>query len=215
MSVSCTSEDLPQLFNQLPLMPFTACAAFCSSFPVEKDSAFWGFSAFMCVMISILVLATFIDYLKDAMKNEHSPPPQPNLIMKMLLTFSLWTNAGVLLSVKEQKPGFIKCLDCIRFLSMLWVVTGHTFTFVIPPGRMFVSKYLLKHLLFQIHYSLCHTSPITSGITSYSTHLSPLTLSSCCLESSLLTYSSSKSINHLKSKAHLLGSYSTCIDISG
>ncbi|CAB05690.3 Nose resistant-to-fluoxetine protein N-terminal domain-containing protein [Caenorhabditis elegans] len=145
MSVSCTSEDLPQLFNQLPLMPFTACAAFCSSFPVEKDSAFWGFSAFMCVMISILVLATFIDYLKDAMKNEHSPPPQPNLIMKMLLTFSLWTNAGVLLSVKEQKPGFIKCLDCIRFLSMLWVVTGHTFTFVIPPDTLLSMSHFTDH----------------------------------------------------------------------
>ncbi|EGT37243.1 CBN-OAC-7 protein [Caenorhabditis brenneri] len=119
MSSSCTPDDLPTLFNKLPLLPFTACAAFCSEFPVEKNSAFWGFTSFMAVMIAIL------------------------------------------------KPGFIKCLDCIRFLSMLWVVTGHTFTFLIPPTTLrSLSHFMdrpLNHLLLNAFVSV-DTFFLLSGI---------------------------------------------------
>ncbi|EGT54998.1 hypothetical protein CAEBREN_04792 [Caenorhabditis brenneri] len=145
MSSSCTPDDLPTLFNKLPLMPFTACAAFCSDFPVEKNSAFWGFSSFMAVMVGIQVMATSVDYLRERMRD--GGKEDQSLLLKILLTFSLWTNAEVLLSVKEQKPGFIKCLDCIRFLSMLWVVTGHTFTFLIPPATLRSLSHFMDHPL--------------------------------------------------------------------
>uniref|UniRef100_A0A1I7UTZ2 NRF domain-containing protein n=1 Tax=Caenorhabditis tropicalis TaxID=1561998 RepID=A0A1I7UTZ2_9PELO len=138
MSSSCTPDDLPTLFNSVPLLPFTACQAFCSDFNVPKTPAFWAFTGFLGVMTVIVLGASVIDYLE--LKND-------NLGLKMLLTFSLWENAGVISSVKEQKPGFIKCLDCIRFMSMLWVVTGHAFTFLVPPDTIRSMSHFMDHPL--------------------------------------------------------------------
>eukprot|EP00058_Branchiostoma_floridae_P023935 XP_002609425.1 hypothetical protein BRAFLDRAFT_124632 [Branchiostoma floridae] len=47
---------------------------------------------------------------------------------RVLLCFSLYTNIGKLLSTK-QAPGSIKCLHGIRFISMTWVILGHTYIF--------------------------------------------------------------------------------------
>ncbi|XP_066295640.1 nose resistant to fluoxetine protein 6-like [Branchiostoma lanceolatum] len=46
---------------------------------------------------------------------------------RILLCFSLYTNIGKLLSTK-QAPGSIKCLHGIRFISMTWVILGHTYS---------------------------------------------------------------------------------------
>ncbi|PIC29790.1 hypothetical protein B9Z55_021264 [Caenorhabditis nigoni] len=148
MSESCNSEDLPILFNRLKLLPFTACAAFCSKFPVEKNSGFWGFSIFLAVMISILLIASVVDFVLEKKKIKSS-----GCLLKILMCFSVWRNSEVILSVKEQKVGFIKSMDSIRFLSMLWVVTGHTFTFLIPPdtlipGIQTCQSYWWKNLLY-------------------------------------------------------------------
>eukprot|EP00058_Branchiostoma_floridae_P006674 XP_002592162.1 hypothetical protein BRAFLDRAFT_88115 [Branchiostoma floridae] len=50
---------------------------------------------------------------------------------RILLCFSLYTNIGKLLSTK-QAPGSIKCLHGIRFISMTWVILGHTYSFAEP-----------------------------------------------------------------------------------
>ncbi|EGT37249.1 hypothetical protein CAEBREN_23252 [Caenorhabditis brenneri] len=136
MPNSCSQDDLATVYNQVSTEPFTACGAFCSSYPVKKTPAFWGFTSFMAVMVVIVLSATLADYLKDTLKKEDEIR-KDNKALQILMTFSMWTNAEVLLSVKEQKPGFIKCLDCIRFLSMLWVVTGHTFTYLMVPDQIF------------------------------------------------------------------------------
>lgn len=131
MPNSCYSDDLSPVFNQIFDGPFTACGAYCSRYPVTKDSAFWGYSIFLIVMISVAILATSVDYIREAIGCDKN---QKNRLLDILLAFSLWTNAAVILSVKEQKPGFIKSLDCIRFLSMLWVVSGHTESGLMFPG---------------------------------------------------------------------------------
>ena len=71
----------------------------------------------MIVMVAIAVLATLLDYIRDTIYGIKSNT-EKNLIFKIILSFSLWTNAELILSVKEQKPGFIKSLDCIRLFSM-------------------------------------------------------------------------------------------------
>ncbi|XP_066267576.1 nose resistant to fluoxetine protein 6-like [Branchiostoma lanceolatum] len=61
-------------------------------------------------------------------------PPQETSTAKggitgrILLCFSLHTNIGKLLSTK-QAPGSIKCLHGIRFISLTWVILGHTYAF--------------------------------------------------------------------------------------
>ena len=45
--------------------------------------------------------------------------------MKLLLMFSFYTNGAAILDTAPPKQGHLRCVDCIRFLSMLWVVSGH------------------------------------------------------------------------------------------
>ncbi|CAI2352861.1 unnamed protein product [Caenorhabditis sp. 36 PRJEB53466] len=164
MPDSCDAQDLPKLFNELALLPFTACSAFCSRFAVEKTSSLWAFSAFLLVVVCFALLATSVDYVREAigMKERNE-----NWMLKILLTLSLWTNAELLLSVREHKPGFIKSLDCIRFLSMLWVVTGHTFKYIVFTDKILpladFPKHFWNHLLLNAFLSV-DTFFLLSGI---------------------------------------------------
>ncbi|KAF1753154.1 hypothetical protein GCK72_019710 [Caenorhabditis remanei] len=166
MPYSCSQDDLPTVYNQISNQPFTACGAFCSKYPVKKTPAFWGFTSFMAVMVSIVVVTTLADYLKDTMKKEDVVRKDGKLL-QMAMAFSMWTNAGLLLSVKEQKPGFIKCLDCIRFLSILWVITGHTFSYLMMPDQVlsvlpFTGRFW-NHLVLSAFFSV-DTFFLLSGI---------------------------------------------------
>ncbi|EGT55002.1 hypothetical protein CAEBREN_32444 [Caenorhabditis brenneri] len=166
MPNSCSQDDLATVYNQVSTEPFTACGAFCSSYPVKKTPAFWGFTSFMAVMVALVLAATLADYLRDTLKKEDEVR-KDNKALQILMTFSMWTNAEVLLSVKEQKPGFIKCLDCIRFLSMLWVVTGHTFTYLMVPDQIlavlpFTGKFW-NHFIMNAFFSV-DTFFLLSGI---------------------------------------------------
>ncbi|GFN98494.1 nose resistant to fluoxetine protein 6-like [Plakobranchus ocellatus] len=51
---------------------------------------------------------------------------EPNAIEKTLLCFSVYTNGAKVLSTKTG-AGSIDCIHGIRFLSMSWVVLGHSF----------------------------------------------------------------------------------------
>lgn len=168
MSNSCDQREISDVINQISDFPFTACGSHCSRYPVKKDSAFWGFSIFMMVMILIAVLATCVDYILEAITSkEERKEKKSNLPLKIFLTFSLWTNAELILSVKEQKPGFIKCLDCIRFLSMLWVVSGHTMSTIMFPDVVLpilsFTHHLWNHLLLNAFVSV-DTFFLLSGI---------------------------------------------------
>ncbi|XP_019643423.1 PREDICTED: nose resistant to fluoxetine protein 6-like [Branchiostoma belcheri] len=50
---------------------------------------------------------------------------------RLLLCFSPYTNIGKLLST-NQAPGAVTCLHGMRFISMSWVILGHTFAFASP-----------------------------------------------------------------------------------
>ncbi|CAI2355346.1 unnamed protein product [Caenorhabditis sp. 36 PRJEB53466] len=166
MPRSCKHRDLPILYNQLGSKIFNARAAFCVHRDVEKDSAFWGFTIFMIIMVFIAVLATSIDFLRESVYGEHSEK-EKNIALKILLAFSLWTNAGQLLSVKEQKPGFIKSLDCIRALSMSWVVTGHSLIYFLMSDTTLplaaVANNIWNHLILNALVSV-DTFFLLSGV---------------------------------------------------
>ncbi|EFO99875.1 hypothetical protein CRE_18777 [Caenorhabditis remanei] len=163
---SCDHQEMINIFNQVSPYPFTACAAFCVKNEVKKDSAFWGFSIFLMVVSAVAILASSIDYIRETAFGISSVK-EKNVFMKILLTFSLWTNAELLLSVKEQKPGFIKSLDCIRLLSMCWVVTGHSFLYFILADTLEpvinFPKHFWNHLLLNAFVSV-DTFFVLSGI---------------------------------------------------
>ena len=58
-------------------------------------------------------------------------------IGNFLMCFSLYTNGFKILSTK-QPPGSLTCINGIRFISMSWVILGHTLAISIPS----VSKLL-------------------------------------------------------------------------
>ncbi|XP_076472960.1 nose resistant to fluoxetine protein 6-like [Babylonia areolata] len=58
--------------------------------------------------------------------------PQLGTAGKVLVSFSVYTNGEKLLSTK-QAPGSLTCVHGIRFLSISWVVLGHTWAF---PGSV-------------------------------------------------------------------------------
>ncbi|CAO4387479.1 unnamed protein product [Caenorhabditis nigoni] len=163
---SCDHQDMINIFNQASLYPFTACAAYCVKFDVEKDAPFWGYSSFLMVMVSIAIAATVFDYFRDSLFGFKSEQ-EKNVLSKILLTFSFWTNAELILSVKEQKPGFIKSLDCIRLFSMTWVVTGHSYLYIILSNTLSpiinFPKHFWNHLILNAFLSV-DTFFVLSGI---------------------------------------------------
>ncbi|XP_066293459.1 nose resistant to fluoxetine protein 6-like isoform X2 [Branchiostoma lanceolatum] len=68
--------------------------------------------------------------LVNRLPREETSVSKEGITGRLLLCFSLYTNIGKLLSTK-QAPGSIKCLHGIRFISMTWVILGHTYVFCI------------------------------------------------------------------------------------
>lgn len=124
------------------------------------------FRIFLIVMVVIAAIASIVDYVRETVYGLSSQK-ENNTFFKILLTFSLWTNAELLLSVKEQKSGFIKSLDCIRLLSMCWVVTGHSFLYLILADTLEpvldFPTYFWNHLLLNAFVSV-DTFFVLSGI---------------------------------------------------
>lgn len=57
------------------------------------------------------------------------------VVGELLLSFSVYTNGKKLLSTK-QTSGSLRAVNGIRFLSMSWVILGHSYAFGIYNGGM-------------------------------------------------------------------------------
>lgn len=66
--------------------------------------------------------------------------PDEPLLLQIILCFSLYTNLRKLFTINKGGDQ-LDCLHCIRFMSMSWVVLGHTFAFLISfaenPATLF------------------------------------------------------------------------------
>ncbi|CAI5448562.1 unnamed protein product [Caenorhabditis angaria] len=162
MPYSCNSQDLVTIFNG---SFYDVEAAFCTEYEVEKDTAFWVYTGFLIAIASIVILASFLDYLIPAEKKK------TNIFARILGSFCLWENASQILSVKEQKSGFIKSLDCIRGLSMAWVVAGHSVLYFLPPTNLLPLIYIYNnvwhHLIFNAILSVDTFFLISGIVVSY------------------------------------------------
>ena len=69
---------------------------------------------------------------------------------KLLLSFSIYSNGAKLLSAK-QGAGTLTAVNGIRFISMSWVILGHTFGFgPAAVGRSITVK--ITFILFDLLY---------------------------------------------------------------
>ena len=94
---------------------------------------------------------------------------------KFLLSFSILKNAAKILSVdSSQADGpTLQAVHGIRFLSMSWVILGHTWAFTLGVARAYIIYleyyYTLPHL--GIHNGLCTCIyHITTGIVHHISH---------------------------------------------
>ncbi|XP_035660415.1 nose resistant to fluoxetine protein 6-like [Branchiostoma floridae] len=66
--------------------------------------------------------------IANGAKSHEVSPGQEGISCRLLLAFSVYNNIEKLLSTK-QSPDSITCLHGIRFLSLTWIVLGHTYYF--------------------------------------------------------------------------------------
>lgn len=76
---------------------------------------------------------------------------KPGLPGRLLLSFSAYTNASKILST-NQASGILTSVNGIRFISMTWVILGHTYAFGLSVADnipVYLPK-ILKRLSFQV-----------------------------------------------------------------
>ncbi|RCN37202.1 hypothetical protein ANCCAN_16903 [Ancylostoma caninum] len=59
------------------------------------------------------------------------PPSERNthLFIRIILAYSMYTN-GLEILRTGKKEGEVDCLHGIRFLSMCWIILGHTYYYI-------------------------------------------------------------------------------------
>ncbi|KAF1752130.1 hypothetical protein GCK72_018684 [Caenorhabditis remanei] len=169
MPDSCGSSDTVNLYNQLTGLPLTACATFCAHRDVPKDVALWGFTTFLVAILTFAVLATTVDFLRESLYSITSKTVETTFsFFRVLYAFSFWTNAGSILNVSPQPSTHIKCLDCLRGISMAWVLSAHmlnyfAFSDTLMPIKSF-ADYFADSFFINANFSV-DTFFLISGIT--------------------------------------------------
>ena len=94
-------------------------------------------STFIAVVFGTLAgfitLGTAIDVLRLVMRsyNKEDNHDPPSFGLKLLLSFSIYTNLIDIMSTKSSgNKDTLTCLHGLRFISMSWVVLGHNFSFI-------------------------------------------------------------------------------------
>lgn len=65
------------------------------------------------------------------------------ILGQLLLSFSVYTNGSKILST-HQSAGTLTAINGIRFISMTWIILGHTFVFGFMQGSVGMHYYQIK-----------------------------------------------------------------------
>ncbi|XP_078489124.1 nose resistant to fluoxetine protein 6-like [Ciona intestinalis] len=113
-------------------------------------------------LVLLVVISTLYEYISlnkfaPSVKTESDSQDlistsnqQPGKLYKLAISFSVISNTRILLNT-EQKPGQINCLHGMRFLSMSWVLLGHSYVFSIysTDNIVFTARYFVDHFGIQ------------------------------------------------------------------
>ncbi|VDK58560.1 unnamed protein product [Cylicostephanus goldi] len=103
----------------------------------EKESAMssnWLAMAalyFLIYTIIMIIFGTLYDLFIYQKEIELFPPSERNshLFIRIILAYSVYTNGQEILKT-TKKEGEVNCLHGIRFLSMCWIILGHTYYYI-------------------------------------------------------------------------------------
>ncbi|CAH1776315.1 unnamed protein product, partial [Owenia fusiformis] len=92
----------------------------------------------------------------------HKPKPySPGVGIQIILAFSVYSNLPQLMSVDAPKGSYL-ALNCIRFLSMAYIILGHTFQLGIYLGDMGVSLENYHFWMYPEYYGKYHNRALTN-----------------------------------------------------
>ncbi|CAO4374345.1 unnamed protein product [Caenorhabditis nigoni] len=148
MPRSCSESELKLALNHLRILPMTThqylnhsmnqdkfvCDVTCRPVDFQPDYLFWIVTVVLGTIVLICLFATVFDYyheidretfdkekINDVKKKSNE---EDDGRLKFLLAFSMLTNGRSLLRVSNN-PNNLKGVECIRFISFTWVVSGH------------------------------------------------------------------------------------------
>lgn len=115
--------------------------------PKKLDTAASITITILSIIVALVIAGTILDIQKayfkynkytDKLINEeterliktHDEKEEPKLF-KILLGFSAYTNTKKIFNVSNVGEGKLDCLDGIRFMSIGWVILGHTYVFLL------------------------------------------------------------------------------------
>ncbi|KHJ92927.1 acyltransferase [Oesophagostomum dentatum] len=126
MPKSCSEEDIPKVLDTINLqgvIPLTFVDSTCVPTSVKPTTAFWIFMGFMAFFVIWALAASAIDFYMDVYMKK---APRQTKALRILLSFSVYSNGAAILETSPHKEGTLKSLASIRFISMTWVAAGHT-----------------------------------------------------------------------------------------
>ncbi|GAB1599304.1 nose resistant to fluoxetine protein 6-like [Argonauta hians] len=147
---SCQQEEIQSFIqNDIHLLPFHIGQNVIATVKCEKEIPYDTKAIVSIVFISLFLFVMFAGTLYDIFTQlvsaqQNNLPTDatkkgeidqsPGVLVKLLLCFSVYTNGRKLLKT-EQAKGTLTCIHGIRFLSLTWVILGHTFVFGISVFR--------------------------------------------------------------------------------
>ncbi|KAF1757966.1 hypothetical protein GCK72_014424 [Caenorhabditis remanei] len=151
MPRSCSEHDLKFALNHLRILPMTTkeylnhsivpvdddkfvCDVTCRPVNFEPDYLFWIVTVILGTITFICVVATIADYYQEV-ENEKMEMSlgektikergvSEEGIFKYFLAFSMLSNGRSLMRISKNLNN-LKGVECIRFISFTWVVSGH------------------------------------------------------------------------------------------
>ncbi len=98
------------------------------------------FRSLYSIFGGLIIIGTALD-AKRILWSSKDPLTKPGLGSQLLLSFSFYSNTKNLMNTTGRRADHLPCLDGIRFWSMVWVVSLHTYDFatttiVLPASNM-------------------------------------------------------------------------------
>ncbi|CAI2353176.1 unnamed protein product [Caenorhabditis sp. 36 PRJEB53466] len=121
---NCHGKDMASIFGNLK-RPFSfmidqpVCAVFCSKRGIPKLSMYYVFTSFVILLAGTVFFSSLYDYIRET-RYRLSSESEEVFGQRAILSWSLWSNIVCLF--KDNRPGYIRSLDCIRTLTFAWVV---------------------------------------------------------------------------------------------
>ncbi|XP_039271759.2 nose resistant to fluoxetine protein 6-like [Styela clava] len=110
------------------------------------DIIFFTIVGLLGLLVITGTAVELLTFMKLRKKSEENNAKEISVSQKLILSFSIIKNTKNLLNT-EQKEGNLECLHGLRFISMTWVILGHSVssTFGFTDNIIDISNYYVNH----------------------------------------------------------------------